>query len=163
MHALAPAPAPTDLAAICDLLAEVELFDGLDGPALRALGAHMRLREFAEGEAIFREGDPGDWMGVLAGGEVRICKEADARDVRVVAVETHRRAIGEMALVDGEPRSATCIASKDASLLTLTRESFQRLSRERPALALEVMHRVARLISRRLRATSGRLVEHLSG
>lgn len=157
------APLPSDLAAICDLLDEVELFDGLDGPALRALGAHMRLRAFAEGEAIFREGDPGDWMGVLVEGEVRICKEADVRDVRVMAVETHRRAIGEMALVDGEPRSATCIAGKPSSLLTLSRESFQRLSRERPALALEVMHRVARLISRRLRATSGRLVEHLSG
>lgn len=153
---------PSDFAAILDLLAGVELFDGLDGPALRALASHMVRREFAAGEAVFREGDPGDWMGVLVSGEIHVCKEADARDTRVVAVESRRRAIGEMALVDGEPRSATCIAAKPSSLLALSRDSYRRLASERPALALEVLHRVARLISRRLRATSGRLVEHLA-
>jgi CRP-like cAMP-binding protein len=156
------ARAPSDLAAILDLLAGVELFDGLDGTELRALGAHLLLREFGAGDAVFREGDPGDWMGILVSGEIHVRKEADTRDTRVVAIESRRRAIGEMALVDGEPRSATCIAAMASSLLVLSRESFRRLGRERPALALEEMHRIARLISRRLRTTSGRLVEHLA-
>lgn len=160
MTALAHASA--DHATIRDLLDDVELFDGLDGMELRALAAHMKLRAFAAGEAVFREGEPGDWMGILVSGEIRVQKEADAHDVRTMAVESRRRAIGEMALVDGEPRSASCIATGASTLLVLARDSYQRLARERPALALELMHRIARLISRRLRATSGRLVEHLA-
>ena len=159
MTALAPRQA--DYAEICDLLEQVELFDDLDGAALRALGAQMVLRTFAAGATVFREGDPGDWMGLLVAGEICVRKDADARDSRTVAVETRKRVVGEMSLIDGEPRSATCVATRPATLLVLTRERFQKLTKERPELAFAVLMRVARVISRRLRATSGRLVGYL--
>ncbi len=160
--AATPAP-PADYAEILDRLVDAELVADLDGPELRALAAHLLLRRFAGGATVFREGEPGDWMGLLVEGEISIRKEADARVMRTVAVESRSRAIGEMALIDGEPRSATCVATRPATLLVLTRERFRRLSAARPALALEVMTRVARTLSRRLRQTSGRLIEHLEG
>ncbi len=159
MPALAPNTA--DYAGICAMLEDIELFEDLDGTALRALGAHLLLRSFADGETVFREGDPGDWMGVLVSGEICVRKEADLHDTRTMATETRRRVIGEMSLIDGEPRSATCVATAAAEMLVLTRGHFQKLSRDRPELALAVVMRVARVISRRLRSTSGRLVEYL--
>ena len=162
MPALAPTPArPACDAALLAALEQTELLADLSGPEQRALAAHLLLRRFAKGETIFREGEPGEWMGLLVEGEIAIRKEADARVTRTVAVEARSRAIGEMALLDGEPRSATCLASRPATLLVLTREQFRRLAKSRPALALEVMMRVARTLSRRLRLTSGRLVDHL--
>ncbi len=66
-----------------------------------------------------------------------------------------------LALIDGEPRSATCVATEPSVLLALTQAGFQRLCEERPALALKLLTRIAKLMSRRLRQTSGRLVDYL--
>lgn len=154
-------PAAGDFAAIVGLLESVELLQDLEGPALRALAGHLLLREFKQDECVFREGEPGDWMGFLVSGAIRIYKSGDVRGDLTIAVETHSRSIGEMALIDGEPRSATCAAAAPSRLLVLTRAQFERLAQAKPLLALEILLRVARLVSRRLRLTSGRLVDHL--
>lgn len=151
----------SDLDTLLALLTGVELLADLEGPELRQLTGHLLARDYAPGATIFSEGDPGDFLGLLVEGEVRIFKEANDQQARTVAVEHHSRAIGEMALIDGEPRSASCVAVKATRLLVLTREHFDRLGRERPVLALKLTLRIARLISRRLRMTSGRLVDFL--
>ena len=151
----------SELDTLLALLTGIELLSGLDGAELRQVAGHLLARDYAPGATIFREGDPGTFLGLLAEGEVRIFKEANDQQARTVAVEHHSRAIGEMALIDGEPRSASCVAVKATRLLLLTREHFDRLARERPVLALKLALRIARLISRRLRMTSGRLVDFL--
>jgi CRP-like cAMP-binding protein len=64
-------------------------------------------------------------------------------------------------LIDDEPRSATARVTRPAELLVLTKESFERMSREHPRLALQFTFTIARLLSRRLRLASGMLVDHL--
>jgi CRP-like cAMP-binding protein len=66
-----------------------------------------------------------------------------------------------MALVDEEPRSASAVAAEEATLVVFTRESLVRLSDKVPALAFKLMQNIAKLISRRLRRTSGALVDML--
>jgi CRP-like cAMP-binding protein len=66
-----------------------------------------------------------------------------------------------MALIDQERRSATCRAESDCELLTISTESLHKLSVEHPRLAYRFMFCLARLLSRRLRRTSGMLVEYL--
>lgn len=150
-----------DFAAILELLEGSELMADIEPHALRTLALHVIAREYAAGQTIFREGEPGDWAGILVSGEVRIHKSDDERQSHTVAVETHSRSIGEMALIDGEPRSASCVAIRPSQLLVLTRAQFEKIAREHPALAFEVLMRIARLVSRRLRMTSGKLVDHL--
>jgi CRP-like cAMP-binding protein len=157
----APAPESADYAAIAGMLEGVELLAGIDSASLRVLARHLLARSAAQGEVIFREGEPGDWMGFLVSGEIRVHKSGDAEREVTVAVENHSRSIGEMALIDGEPRSATCVAAQPCRLLVLTRVHFHKLALERPALALEILLRLARLVSRRLRMTSGRLTDFL--
>ncbi len=158
-----PASGAADYAAIASMLESMELLADLERPARRTLARHLLARDLAADEVVFREGEPGDWMAFLVSGEIRVYKAGDAQSEHTIAVETHSRSIGEMAFIDGEPRSATCVATRPSQLLVLTRSRFQKLAQERPGLAFEVLMRIARLLSRRLRMTSGKLVDQLDG
>jgi len=143
------------------LLEGNDLVADFTGPELRTLAAYLLARAAEPDEILFREGEPGDSLYLLAEGEIKMFKEGEAQDACVVATESRLRSVGEMALLDGEPRSATCVATRASRLLVLKREAFERLCAERPGLALKLVQRLARLVSRRLRMTSGRLVERL--
>jgi CRP/FNR family cyclic AMP-dependent transcriptional regulator len=148
--------------ALLDLLNEVNLLAPLSGGELRTLAGYLAWRDAQPDEVIFSEGDPGDSLFLLAAGSVRIQKECDQRHARTIAVEDRSRAIGEMSLLDGEPRSATCVALEASTLLVLTQEKLAALAKSHPGLAYRVVTEIARLLSKRLRLTSGRLVESLS-
>jgi CRP/FNR family cyclic AMP-dependent transcriptional regulator len=68
-----------------------------------------------------------------------------------------------MSLVDGEPRSASVVADEPTTLVVLTAEGFACLSSEVPRLAIKVLLKISKLISQRLRQTSGTLVDYLGG
>lgn len=147
--------------ALCEMLDGAELFSGFPWPEITTLSACVTAHEADPGYVLFREGMPGDALYVLIRGLVETRKDDGTRHAAVIATESGGRSIGEMALIDGEPRSASCVVAEPSTLLALTRENFQRLAEQHPALALRVTLRIARLMSRRLRATSGRLVEFL--
>jgi CRP-like cAMP-binding protein len=73
------------------------------------------------------------------------------------------RAFGEMSVIDAEPRSATLVAREPGLLMVLTGESFASLSDEHPRVALNLLQRMARSLSQRLRQTSGQLADYLQG
>lgn len=142
------------------LLENVELIEGLSWRETEQLGTFLQAFEAEPGCVVFREGDPGGYLCLLVGGTVSTSKHGNDGEA-LVAFEGKGRSIGEMALIDGEPRSATCVVAERATLLLLTRNAFQRLCEQHPALACKLVLRIARLMSRRLRITSGRLIDHL--
>ena len=143
------------------LMARVELLADLSGREPEMLSHYLQAYAADPGCVIFSEGDPGHYMCLLVSGRVKTYKESDAEHQAEVANESRGRSIGEMALIDGEPRSATCVAAEPSVLLLLNQADFQRLGEERPALALKLLLRITKLMSRRLRLTSGRLVDYL--
>ncbi len=66
-----------------------------------------------------------------------------------------------MALFDGEPRSASAIAAESAMIMMLTKDSFDRLVRELPGLAAKLLLVLGKLLSQRLRQTSGKLIDFI--
>jgi CRP/FNR family cyclic AMP-dependent transcriptional regulator len=102
---------------------------------------------FAPGEVIFDEGDVGDKMYVIRSGEVVIEKAGKA-------IETLPPGgiFGEMALIDGSPRSATARAKSDCEVAPITEKSFLFLVHETPFFAIAVM----RTLADRLRRSSER-------
>lgn len=97
---------------------------------------------------------------VIEGGAEIFKQDAKYGSKRIGQIEPGKT-IGEMALVDGEPRSATCICPQQSTLVMLTREQFVRIIREHPALSVNILLKIVTMMSRRLRQTSGQLVDYL--
>lgn len=129
-----------------DLLRRYSLFGGLIDSQLERLIARVSVTDAPAGTIIMREGEKGDRLFCLVSGEVEV-RRGERALVRLGAGET----IGEMELIDMNPRSATVVALTPCSLVALARRDILALQREDlPAFTLLIMN-LARDLSRRLR------------
>jgi CRP/FNR family cyclic AMP-dependent transcriptional regulator len=136
---------------ITDFLATVPLFRELPREAVRGFAELTREQKFAKGAVIVSEGDPGDAMYVVRSGEVKVVLFGeDGRDVllNLIGVGEH---FGELALIDGRPRSAHVLTTQASSLLILRRADFRRQVERSPSVAWGLMVE----LSRRLRQADG--------
>lgn len=146
---------------ICDMISETQLFSDFDWKDIEALAGYVQCYQVATGTVVFNEGDTGSYACVLVEGEVEILKSDHEGVPRRIVTVARGKTIGEMSIVDGEPRSATCVATQDSVLLVLTKENYLRIIKERPVLAVHILAKLAKLMSQRLRSASGQLVEFL--
>ncbi len=138
-----------------------QMFRDFEWSQIEALSAYLKLYRAVPGTVLFREGEHGDFMCIVLRGRLAIRKEDSLHDDKTVATVNPGRSLGEMAMVDSEPRSATAVVMEEALLAVLTQESFNAITREKPALAVKLLLKIAQLISQRLRHTSGVLVDYL--
>ena len=132
-----------------ELLVRSPLFAQLSTAELEKVAALLRRRRYRPGEPVFREGDPGTALYVVETGEVKIVLGgADGKEV-VLSLLGPGEFFGDLALLDGEPRSADAVATGPTQALVLPREDFLRLLRESPSVAVNVLA----ALSRRLRRT----------
>jgi serine phosphatase RsbU (regulator of sigma subunit) len=122
----APLRAPTSDAALSELFAA--LCD--EGP--------LPLHEFPAGAVIFTEGEAGENMYLIQNGQVAILK-GDFEAPTLLDFRSRGEIIGEMALVEDRPRSASVVALEDSRLLCVDRADFQQLLVQKPALAITIM------------------------
>jgi CRP/FNR family transcriptional regulator, cyclic AMP receptor protein len=144
-------PARTEDAAA--LLARVPAFAELGPQELAAVAAVAMPRSFAEGEAVFREGDSSDTCYVVRDGRARATREhADGRQI-TLATFGPGDIFGELAMFDDERRSATVEATEDLEVLAVLGGDMRRLMREHAEIAVKL----AVALVRRLRAANERL------
>ncbi len=152
MAGTAPPPGPPHL------LGDVPLFAELARPALDRLARESRLRRFPRGQVLCSEGDPGDSLLVLEEGRVRIARySAGGQEVVLAGVEAPA-AFGELALIDGAPRSATITAQTSVVVRVLGRDAVLALIEREPSLAMALLRAVTGMV----RATNERLADVLS-
>jgi CRP/FNR family transcriptional regulator, cyclic AMP receptor protein len=108
-------------------LAAIPFFGGLDPAALERLAATMRSRRFRRGEVIFHIGDPGDALFVIISGEVKISLPSETGDEAILATLRPGDVFGELALLDGAPRSASASALMPTETVILPRDRFREL------------------------------------
>jgi CRP-like cAMP-binding protein len=87
----------------------------------------MRIRRFRRGEVIFHMGDPGDALFIILSGLVKIWLPAETGDAAILATLRPGDFFGELALLDGAPRSASASALEATETLVLPRERFRDL------------------------------------
>jgi len=145
---------------IADLIDGLEFFREFTYPELKTLSGYFGQMSLDMGQVVFNEGDPGTYMLILIEGKISIHKTGESGR-HLLSYEGKGRIIGEMALLDRERRSAMCVAESNCELLTINHEGLEKLSREHPLLAYRFMFSMARLLSKRLRRTSGVLAEFL--
>lgn len=147
--------------AIADLLDGLELFKDFSFVELKTIAQYLSFRKVKQNEVVFHEGDAGTYMLILVEGKLAVYKGGEQGN-HLLSYEGRGRVVGEMALIDQERRSATCAAETDCELMTLSTDGLNSLSAAHPGLAYRFMFALARLLSRRLRRTSGMLVEYLT-
>lgn len=108
-------------------LAAIPFFSGLDPAALESVAASTRARRFRRGEVIFHLGDPGDALFVIVSGDVKISLPSETGDEAILATLRPGEVFGELALLDGAPRSATATAISPTETVVLPRERFREL------------------------------------
>lgn len=128
-------------------LEEISLFQALSAQQLTSISKDVRPRRYGRGDIIFREGDPGQVLYLVQSGQVRIYVNGlDGSETSVILFGRPGDIFGELAVIDGLPRSATAIALDETLLYTISRENFRQHMQRFPQLALnfmkELTHRV---------------------
>ncbi len=136
-----------------EFLAKAPLFARLDGRGLRRLAELCVPRTFEVGQEIVSEGSTGLGLFVITSGRVEVVK-GDGEDRVVLAELGTGDIIGEMALVDDQPRSATINTLEETSCLLITRSSFQSLVDQEPDIAWCIVP----ILATRIRALQEELI-----
>ena len=128
------------------LIRQVPIFADLKPEDLEELAAVVEERRIDPGKDVFREGDPGDAVYLIVKGSVRIFTGGDGeRPERVLSELGPGACIGEMAVLDASPRSATVRAIERTRTLRVPGEGFKRVMSERPEMSQAI---VAELVKR---------------
>lgn len=120
-------------------LKKIDWFDELPDEMLAALAKKVHKRKLSKDEILFSKGDEGDSLFVINSGWVKVvAKDTQGSDI-VLNQVGDGEIIGEMALLDNEPRSAGVVALEETTVLELKRDDFMEILKQQPDLALSVI------------------------
>ncbi len=131
----------------------IPVFSGLSTEELEDIVRIVRPVNFTTGQVIFAEGTPGDAAYVIQSGHIEVFRKVDGKEV-VVQKLTAWEIFGELSLLDGEPRSASCRAVADATLLRIDKAEFDFLRRNLRPAAYVVIRSIAATLAARIRETN---------
>lgn len=135
----------------------VPLFAALSPSDLKQVAAIAQEESFSDGVTIASEGEAGDVMFIIVSGEVSVISRRDQKEVEIARRKAGEY-VGEMALINKEPRSATLTSVGNVRALCIDQKSFESLLRDRPDVSLAVIQ----VLSDRLKEASDRRAAQLS-
>ena len=158
-----------------DLLQTSQLLQDFTPAEADILGASMLLMRAEPGQVMIREGEFGDWMMLILKGTVDVTKrlelpaeaaQVDADEnaepaVSRVAVVRAGAAVGDMSMLDSEPRYATCTAIEAVEAGVWGRHEIALLIRDHPGVGAKLLVKITQMMAQRLRNTSNQLVKLL--
>ncbi|MDH5571384.1 MAG: cyclic nucleotide-binding domain-containing protein [Gammaproteobacteria bacterium] len=152
----------SSVAEIAELLDKTRWADEFSWDQILKISEYLILNKAVSGDIIYDEGDKELSMAIIAKGVVDIIKVDEAGNESVIAQLHSSQSMGEMSLIDGEPRSARAVANTDVILLTLGVDKFNQCADKMPGLSLKLLWKLARMVSQRLRKTNSNLVDLLN-
>ena len=146
---------------IRDMLLDCGLFNSLQPSEVLSAAGYFNISSYEPDALICSEGDAGTFMCIIHFGAVSIRKTNSSGETVEIAKLRKGRAFGEMAVLDGERRSASCVAVSDCTLLILAKDSLEKMLQETPKSAAQVIRAIAVGMSKRLRMADGQLVNQV--
>jgi CRP-like cAMP-binding protein len=143
---------------IHELIPRCTLLENFSHSEVRVLTHFMEMYRAEPGVEIIREGEGGDFMVLVVEGVVEVRKRDRWNTPQVMAHVEAGKTLGEMSMIDGEPRFATCAAADTVILAVIGRENLARLIVEQPMLGAKLLMELVLMLSQRLRSTSERLL-----
>jgi CRP/FNR family transcriptional regulator, cyclic AMP receptor protein len=133
-----------------EALVDVPLFSTLSKRQLRHIAGLSEEQEFDEGTALAEEGKPGDTFYVLLTGEAKVVRGGRRLD-RLIPGDF----FGEIALIDGGPRTASVVATTPVTTLTIQRKRFRKMLEEDPSIVLAMLEELAKRLRNNERSPTG--------
>lgn len=146
-----------------DILRRVRAFADLSDADCDAVLAVLKARRGAPGDVLFEEGAPGNSLMIVLDGHLVATVKTDQGGHEQVARLGPGEVVGELAFIDGEPRSATVSAPQGATILDFTREALAHLKKTAPKVAAAIQRNVLFDVARRLREAGEKLTDEASG
>jgi len=138
-----------------EVLRKAGLFQGVAPEDVEALGNQFEVIQAPRGTTLFQEGEPGDSLYIVLEGKVKLGRRSSDGRENLVAVMGPADQFGELSLFDPGPRTATAVVVTDARLARLPKQALQTWVQERPQIAIQLLH----VIARRLRRTNTMLAD----
>lgn len=148
-----------DTATITRFIDVLPMFAELSERERSILVGVFQCRRVEHGDELCHEGDRGQSFFILAKGILEIYKELPHGRREKLADIGPDNLVGQVALIDGKPRSATCVARGPAIALECTRDDFDRLFKAGSPFALKIIDRVVVDLAKRLREANRQLHE----
>ena len=140
------------------LIPKCALLENFSPAEVRLLSHFMEMYRAPAAADIIREGESGDFMLMIVEGRVDVLKRDRGGTQQLIATVDAGKTLGEMSMIDGEARFATCVSMEACLLAVLDRESLARVIVEQPMLGAKILMELVLMLSQRLRATSSRLL-----
>lgn len=146
---------------IFDVIEHIPLFGGLSYPEIEQIAAYMECFGAPAGTRLLEEGEAGDYLLLILTGVVEVTKVGSGGSARGVAVVGPGGTLGEMSLVDGARRNASCVTIEPCDFAVLTRSSLNALLASHPALGAKLLLVLLTGVTNRLRQANERLLPHI--
>jgi CRP/FNR family transcriptional regulator, cyclic AMP receptor protein len=143
---------------IFGLVGKSQFFAEFSREDISNLAGYMEVFRAQPGEIIIREGEDGDFMMLIVEGEVDILKKTYRVQQQHMTSAGPGMTLGEMSMIDGEPRFATCMASQPTVFAVLTRDNMAKIILDHPSLGSKILVKMVTMLSLRLRQTSMHLL-----
>jgi len=135
-------------APVAAILKLIPLFADLESAELEVVAKASRRLAYPKSSIVFYEGDPGDFLLIVFKGRVKVTLlGADGQETIVTTLDAPAF-LGEVALLDGTPRSATVVAQTAIEVVQISREPFLALMMKHPQIALKIMRQLATALRR---------------
>jgi CRP-like cAMP-binding protein len=142
---------PTEETDLKNSLKTIPLFNELTKRDLSALITIIHNRTYVTGEFIFHQGDPGIGLYIIREGEVMIERENDHNEKKILATFGKGDFFGELALVDGEKRSASAIAKSACKVAVIFKPDLDEFIEKYPRKGIKILNGISSMIALRLR------------
>ena len=153
---ISPVSAPSE-----EVLRRIPLFRRLAPEERARIAEHARLKQFARGEELFCEGDPGDALLVIVEGRVKIFKSTASGKQIILEIFGAGEPLGAVAVYEGAPFPASALALEDTTCIRVEARDFFRLLEQHPVLVRGLLSglslRIAELTRRLTELTGGRV------
>jgi len=137
------------------------LFENFNLAEVSLLSRFMQVYRCEPGIEIIRESETGDFMVFLIEGRIEVFKQDKWNAPRLIALIGPGQSFGEMSMIDGEPRFASCVAAESCTMAVLSRDSLARIILEQPTLGAKILMELVLMLSQRLRQTSSKLIGYM--
>ncbi len=126
---------------------------------ISVLASYMDVYRADAGRTIIREGEGGDFMLLVVEGYVDIFKRTVRHEQQHMTTVGPGMTVGEMSMIDGEPRFANCVAAESVVFAVLHRDDMAKIILDYPSLGSKILVKLVSMLSARLRQTSAKLLQ----